>query len=173
MTQVIFSPLESSFRYKILQVTFRAILFVVFLDFLCSKFVKPKILFVEVSLQNSDFCRGFQNFEFPELFEFAEFLDARKVTLDEKALETLVKEHRISKIQWISYNTMSRISNSRNSWQNIHQKNRPKVHLVPVYPTRFSSSKYKSIIWQHFISAIFSLKKSKRSSAFPVMSRNA
>lgn len=51
-----------------------------FLDFLCPEFVKSKILPPEVSLQNSDFCRGFQNSEFSGFLEFFEFLKAKKVT---------------------------------------------------------------------------------------------
>lgn len=50
------------------------VLLVSLLDFLPPKFVKPKVLSPEVSLQNLTFCRGFPNSEFPRFFGFTSFL---------------------------------------------------------------------------------------------------
>lgn len=44
-----------------------------FLDFMSHKFVKPKYLILEVNLQNSTICIGFQKFGFLRIF------DAKKV----------------------------------------------------------------------------------------------
>lgn len=57
------------------------ILLVVFLNFLCPEFVKFIIMSPWVSLQNSSFCRRFQNSGFPRFLGFFEFLKAKKVTL--------------------------------------------------------------------------------------------
>lgn len=51
-----------------------------FLDFMCLGFIKLKLLYHEVTLQNSNFSKGFQN------SEFYEFLEANKITLHENVL---------------------------------------------------------------------------------------
>lgn len=52
-----------------------------FLNFLYLEFVKSKTLSLKVSLQNSTFYRGFQNYESSEFFLGFYELSAKKVTL--------------------------------------------------------------------------------------------
>lgn len=52
-----------------------------FLNFLFLEFVKSKPLSFKVSLQNSTFYRGFQNYEFSEFFLGFYELSAKKVSL--------------------------------------------------------------------------------------------
>lgn len=50
------------------------------LKFMCTEFVKLKILSTGVSLHNSHLGGGFQTFECPEFLEFSKFLEAKKAT---------------------------------------------------------------------------------------------
>lgn len=88
-----------------------------FIDFLCPEFVKFKILSPKMSLQSSDFYIRFQSSEF---LEFSMFFKVKKITIH--SVVSFTKEHRISKIQRTSYDTVPEIFNTKFFLQNTNQR---------------------------------------------------